>query len=106
MRPALLLIAVLLVGCSSPVGDSYEDVNAIERSDSWTDWVVVGSFGGQGPFELTDVMYCDAGKACSFSHQGQSHVYDNFDEFELAVLRLESANGQVSHVVLRSKESN
>ena len=73
-------------------------------SNTWEDWVVVGRFGPSGPFTLVDIKECDWSEACSFSHEGQGHTYDKFYDFKLTVLRLEGPNGEVSHVVLRSRE--
>ena len=38
------------------------------------------------------------------AHYAQGHTYNKFYGYKLTVLRLESGNGEVSHVVLRSKE--
>lgn len=100
-------VGLVLSACgSSPIGDRYEDVDAITLADSWADWVVVGSFGPMGPFELVDIKTCEVSEPCSFSHEGQGHTYDGFLGFELTVLRLESPHGDVSNVVLRSVEGS
>ena len=65
---------------------------------------MVGSFGPTGPFELVEFKECEYSEPCSFSHAAQGHTYDEFYGYRLTVLRLESADGEVSHVVLRSKE--
>lgn len=93
-----------LAACSSPIGNEYSNVDAIGQVQSWQDWVVVGQFGAPGPFELVDVKYCGVSESCSFSHNGQSHTYEKFFGFELAVLSLEGPGGEVAHVVLRGKE--
>lgn len=98
-----LLLALSLSGCFGPIGEQFNDIDQITLSKSWQDWVVVGRFGPQGPFKLTDVKYCDYNEPCSFTHNGQGHSYEQFTNFKLAVLRLESRQGEVSHVVLRSK---
>ena len=77
-------------------------------ADEWNRWVVVGSFGPirtqHGNFTLVDTKLCAASTPCSFSHNGQGHTYDGFDDFELMILRLESSDGTVSHVVMRGEE--
>lgn len=93
----------LLSSCSDPIGNTYEDVDALAFAPEWKEWVVVGSFGPKGPFTLIDTKLCETNIPCSFSHDGQGHTYDGFDDFELMVLRLESGEGLVSHIVLRSE---
>ena len=100
----LVLLSVLIAGCSGPIGEEFEDVDAIGLSETWQDWVVVGRFGPKGPFELVEIKTCDVNAPCSFSHQGQAHTYNKFYGFKITVLRLESPEGMVSHVVLRSKQ--
>ena len=101
----LVLSGLTLVSTAcGPIGDRYVDVDAIGMSKSWEEWIVLGRFGKQGPFKLMDVKYCEVGKPCNFSHHGQGHTYDGFEDFRLAVLRLESADGEISHVILRSNE--
>jgi hypothetical protein len=107
VRPASgigLFAAVIISGCSDPIGEEFQDVDAIGMSRTWDDWVIVGRFGPNGPFELTDFKECDYSEPCSFSHDGMGHTYDDFHGFKLTILRLESTNGEVSHVVLRSRE--
>ena len=99
---ALAVFAV--VGCSGPIGEEFRDVDSIGMSETWNDWVVVGRFGPTGPCELVEFKECDYGEPCSFSHDGQGHTYDKFYGYKLTILRLESANAEVSHVVLRSRE--
>jgi len=99
-----MLLLLFPVACSNPIGERFSDVDAIEMSATWQDWVVVGRFGPSGPFTLTDFKHCEVDKPCSFSHNGQGHTYDKFDGYRLAVLRLEDSDGQVSHVVLRSTQ--
>lgn len=103
MRKNILILACALCGCS-PIGEQFADVDAIAMSDTWKDWVVVGKFGPNGPFTLVDMKECGWSQPCNFSHEGQGHTYDKFYDFRLTVLRLEGPQGQVSHVVLRSKE--
>lgn len=98
------LLIFSLVGCSDPVGEDFQDVDSIGMSETWKDWVVVGRFGPTGPFELVDFKECDYSEPCSFSHNGQGHTYSEFYGYKLTVLRLESPNGEESHVVLRGKE--
>ena len=64
----------------------------------------VGRFGPSGPFRLVEFNECDWSEPCSFSHDGQGHTYNKFYGYKLTILRLESGNGEVSHVVLRSKQ--
>jgi hypothetical protein len=98
-------IAVIsITACSSPIGEEFRDVDSIGMSETWKDWVVVGRFGPKGPFELAEFKECDYNEPCSFSHDGQGHTYDKFYGYKLTILRLESQNGEVSHVVLRSRE--
>lgn len=104
LRPAFVILASCLTACSSPIGEHYADVDAIGLSESWEDWVVVGRFGPNGPFTLVDVKRCEVSEPCSFSHDGQGHTYNRFYGYELTVLRLEDAQGKVSHVVLRSAD--
>ena len=99
----LLSLVFVLSACSDPVGNSYKDVDALAIAPEWEDWVVVGTFGPKGPFTLMDTKHCEANIACSFSHKGQGHTYDGFDDFELMVLRLESSEGAVSHIVMRGE---
>ena len=101
---ALPLVLSLLAACSDPVGNHYRDVDALAIATEWRDWVVVGTFGPDGPFELTNMAHCEANVPCSFAHAGQGHTYDGFDDFEMMVLRLESPDGDVSHVVLRGRD--
>ena len=101
----LLLLTFLTVSsCSTPIGNEYQDVDDLALAKEWSDWVVVGSFGPEGPFTLVDSKLCDANVPCNFSHDGQGHTYDGFDDFELMVLRLESTDGTSSHIVLRGAE--
>ena len=105
MHRYVFTFAVLaIVGCSGPIGEDFTDVDSIGMSKTWKDWVVVGRFGPEGPFELVELKECDYSEACNFSHNGQSHTYNKFYGYKLTVLRLENPNGEVSHVVLRSKE--
>ncbi len=105
MRNFSVILAVLTaVACSGPVGEKFRDVDSIGMSETWNDWVVVGRFGPSGPFRLVEFKECDWSEPCSFSHDGQGHTYNKFYGYKLTVLRLESGNGEVSHVVLRSKE--
>ena len=103
MRINHLVLLLLVTGCSGPIGEDFNDVDAIGASDTWKDWVILGRFGPSGPFELTGISYCDFGESCEFSHDGQPHRYENFPAHKLAVLRLHSRDGEVSHVVLRSR---
>ena len=103
-RILFTLTVFAIVGCSGPIGEDFRDVDSIGKSETWQDWVVVGRFGPEGPFELAEFKECEYSEACSFSHNGQSHTYNKFYGYELTVLRLEGPNGEVSHVVLRSKE--
>jgi hypothetical protein len=93
-----------VAGCSNPIGEKFRDVDSIGMSETWRDWIVVGRFGPMGPFELVEFKECAYSEPCSFSHDGQGHSYDKFHGYKLTILRLESANGEVSHVVLRSRE--
>ncbi len=105
MRIYLSILTLLaVVGCSNPIGEDFRDVDSIGMSESWKDWVVVGRFGPEGPFELVEFKECDWSEACNFSHAGTGHTYNKFYGYKLTILRLESGNGEVSHVVLRSKE--
>ncbi len=105
MRRFLFTLTVIaIVGCSDPVGENFTDVDSIGMSETWKDWLVVGRFGPEGSFELVDIKQCEYSEPCSFSHDGQAHTYNKFYGYKLTVLRLESPNGEVSHVVLRSKE--
>ena len=101
---ALVTTLAVIVACSGPVGEDFRDVDSIGMSETWRDWVVVGRFGPQGPFELVEYKVCDYSEPCNFSHNGQGHTYDKFYGYKLAVLRLENGNREVSHVVLRSKD--
>lgn len=103
LRRSLILTAALLSGCG-PLGEDFTDVDAIAMSETWQDWVVVGRFGPKGPFELVDFKECEVSEPCSFSHDGQGHTYNKFYGYKLTVLRLEGPQGEVSHVVLRSKD--
>jgi len=103
LRTALLAALVFPAACSSPIGERFADVDAIGMSDTWRDWVIVGSFGPGGPFELTEIKACEIDEPCSFSHNGQSHTYERFYGYQLTVLRLEGPHDEVSHVVLRSR---
>lgn len=98
-----IVLVLFSLSCSSPIGNTYKDIDALALAPEWEEWVVVGSFGPKGPFTLTDTKLCDANVPCSFSQDGQGHTYDGFDDFELMVLRLESSEGVVSHVVLRGE---
>lgn len=102
LLPALLLL--LVVACSGPIGEKFADVDAIAMSETWKEWVVVGRFGPKGPFRVADVKRCEVDEPCTFSHDGTGHTYDNFRHYKLTVLRLEGPHGEVSHVVLRSRE--
>lgn len=104
MYRAILIFLAFIVGCSGPIGEEFKDVDAIGLSETWRDWVVVGRFGPKGPFELVDMRTCDISEPCSFSHEGQGHSYNNFHGFKITVLRLEGPEGDVSHVVLRSRQ--
>ncbi len=104
VRFAGVLLVLLMSGCSNPIGKEFQDVDAIESSETWQDWVVVGEFGPTGPFTLVDIKSCDVSEPCSFSHDSQSHTYDKFYGFKLIVLKLQSPQGPISHVVLRSRQ--
>lgn len=100
----VVLAAIGIAACSNPIGEKFKDVDSIGMSETWKDWVVVGRFGPSGPFELVDYKECGYNEPCSFSHDGQGQTYDKFHGYKLTILRLESGNGEVSHVVLRSRE--
>ncbi|MDH3378670.1 MAG: hypothetical protein OEQ39_17240 [Gammaproteobacteria bacterium] len=104
MRRAIAILMLSLTGCSDPIGEHFSDVDAIGMSETWRDWVIVGRFGPSGPFTLVDFKSCEVDEPCNFSHNGQGHTYDEFYGYKLTVLRLEDSEGQVSHVVLRSKQ--
>ena len=105
MRNYFCFLAVFaVVGCSNPIGEEFRDVDSIGMSETWKDWIVVGRFGPTGPFELVEFKECEYSEPCSFSHNGQGHTYNKFYGYKLTVLRLESPNREVSHVVLRSKK--
>ena len=101
---AILFALINATGCSGPIGEDFQDVDSIGMSETWNDWVIVGRFGPNGPFELVDFKECEYSEPCSFSHEGTGHTYNNFYGYELTILRLESRSGEVSHVVLRGKE--
>lgn len=98
-----LLISITISACSGPIGEKFQDVDSIALSETWDDWVVVGRFGPNGPFKVVNIKECEYSEPCSFSHDGQGHTYSNFLGYKLTILRLESPNGEVSHVVLRSE---
>jgi hypothetical protein len=104
LRVLVVAGLILFSPACGPIGDHYEDVDAIGMSESWKEWIILGRFGPQGPYTLMDVKYCEVGRPCNFSHHGQAHTYDGFEDFRLAVLRLEGADGEISHVILRSNE--
>lgn len=105
MRRLVCTFAVFaVVGCSGPIGEEFRDVDSIGMSETWKEWVVVGRFGPEGPFELVEFKECGYSEPCSFSHEGQGHTYNKFYGYKLTILRLESSNAEVSHVVLRSRE--
>ncbi len=105
MRRTVCTLAVFaVVACSGPIGEEFRDVDSIGMSETWKDWVVVGRFGPKGPFELVEFKECDYSEPCSFSHEAQGHTYNKFYGYKLTILRLESPNAEVSHVVLRSRE--
>jgi hypothetical protein len=104
MHRVLALLLLFLTACSGPIGEQFADVDSIGMSETWRDWVIVGRFGPSGPFALVDVKSCEVDEPCSFSHDGQGHTYNQFYGYKLTVLRLENSQGQVSHVVLRSKQ--
>ncbi len=104
MRRLAAIALLCLCGCSSPIGEEFADVDAIGMSNTWRGWVVIGKFGADGPFRVIGVKSCDVSEACSFSHNGAGHTYEGFIGYEIKVVRLEGANGEVAHVVLRSEE--
>ena len=73
-RILFTLTVFAIVGCSGPIGEDFRDVDSIGKSETWKDWVVVGRFGPEGPFELAEFKECEYSEACSFSHNGQSHT--------------------------------
>ena len=99
----LAICALAIVACGGPVGEKFDDIDAILGSKHWSDWVLVGRFGPEGPFRVVDVQRCDVSEPCRFVHEGQSHTYEGFTHYALVVLKLESRDGAVSHVVLRSR---
>lgn len=99
----LIVAIAVITACSGPIGEQFADVDSIGVSGTWRDWVVVGQFGPAGPFRLTGISECDYSEPCTFSHDGQDHSYEGFYGYKLTILRLESPDGAVSHVVLRSK---
>ncbi len=98
---ALLCLAA---ACADPVGNEYRDIDHLAMAEEWRDWVVVGSFGPKGPFTLVSTKLCPANQPCNFSHNRQGHTYDGFTDFELMVLRLESPQAEISHVILRGAQ--
>jgi len=105
MRSIFYILAFVgVVGCTNPIGEEFRDVDSIGMSETWNDWVVVGRFGPKGPFALFNYEECDYSEPCSFSHDGQGYTYNKFYGYKMTVLRLESPNGEVSHVVLRSRK--
>lgn len=99
-----ILAPITVAGCTNPIGEEFRDVDSIGMSETWKDWVVVGRFGPKGPFALVEYKECDYSEPCNFSHDSQGHTYDKFYGYKMTILRLESSNGEVSHVVLRSKQ--
>lgn len=104
VRFAGVFLLLLMSACSNPIGEEFQNVEGIESSETWQDWVVVGKFGPAGPFALVEIKSCDVSEPCSFSHDSQSHTYDKFSGFKLTVLKLQSSQGSISHVVLRSRQ--
>lgn len=98
------LVFVSVGGCSNPIGEEFQHIDSIGMSKTWNDWVIVGRFDPNGPFELVEINKCEYSEPCSLSHNGTGHTYDKFYGFKRTVLRLESPHGEVSHVVLRSKD--
>lgn len=96
------MVSIAILGCSSPIGNEYKNVDSIVLASEWADWVIVGSFGPPGPFELVEVVHCEVNEPCSWSYKGQSHTYNKFYDYQLAVLRLQPVQGDLAHVVLRS----
>lgn len=104
LRLAALLLILSTTACHNPIGEEYSDADAITSSEFWQDWVIIGSFGVPGPFQLVDIQECEINEPCHFSHNAQNHTYDKFYGYRLKVLTLKSPDGESSHVVLRSKE--
>lgn len=81
VRLALGMSLIAIAGisaCSGPIGEEFQDVDAIGMSRTWNDWVVVGRFGPEGPVKLTDFKECDFSEPCSYSHRGTGHTHANF----------------------------
>ena len=72
LRKYFHLLAVLaVIGCSNPIGEDFRDFDSIGMSETWKEWIVVGSFGPTGPFELVEFKECEYIEPCNFSHGGQ-----------------------------------
>ncbi|MCB1743968.1 MAG: hypothetical protein KDK91_26575 [Gammaproteobacteria bacterium] len=102
MRWLLLTIPLMvLIACGND-GERYQSFADFMSSPDWGDWQLVGRFGPDGPFELVEVTECEPSAPCRFEHEGQSHIYERFEGYRLAVLTLKGDGGRLSRIVLRT----
>ena len=96
-----LLMALALTGCGNAVGTELESFAAIDST--FDGWVVMGKFGPDGPFVVTEQIDYEMGTACRFEHRGTPHQYSAMEGYAYRVLRLD-AGGKESTVLLRTAE--
>ena len=104
-RVSVLVVAALLViACTGGRSQTFDDFIALEASDTYADWVVMGRFGPDGPFEVAAEIDFDLGEDATFTHVGTPHKYPLIPGYRFKVLKLRGKDGSESTVVLRSRE--
>ena len=93
------LMALLLPGCGDAVGTELESFAAIEST--YADWVIMGKFGPDGPFEVTEQIDYEMGASCKFEHRGSAHKYSAMPGYAYRLLKLDGG-GKESTVLLRT----
>ena len=95
------LMALALTGCGNAVGTELESFAAIDST--FDGWVVMGKFGPDGPFVVTEQIDFEMGESCRFEHGGTPHKYMAMPGLAYRVLKLDG-EGKESTILLRSAD--
>ncbi len=96
------LCSIILLCSCSEVGKTFQNYNQFINYQKENDFLFIGRFGNSWPAEVKEVKI--ELHHISFTFNGTSHKYTNYDGYKLKVVRLISDNGKENVIVLRSKE--
>jgi len=101
-RISLCLLVLAACGESAKTYDSF---GALIKAQEEAGFVRLGTFGDSWPATIKDEK--TARDEISFTRSdGTPHTYPGYTGYTLKVIRLESADGEETLIVFRSKEKN